>query len=290
MKKNLKIRYIVPAVLSLSLLLVSGCASLVESIGAIDSAVSQTKARAGQAVMDAAGIGAMEDALVASMVYSQVFFAGGYMTGYGDIEEGQGVIWKVTSTDEAGSESMENERALLKRTADGNEWWLLKYSVEGGEPFVGEALLDGDYGIVKFRYRDTETNQIREWTAENDEESAEEESREKEEVEDTVYAGNEAMFRGDYQEYVVGKEKIAVDFGTYTAEHVKIEDSYTSYSGDEGSGDNAETYEVSYEWWIADDVPGNLLKFEWNNISEGFVLKGELLSVKSGYTTELESF
>ena len=46
-----------------------------------------------QAALDAVGVGALEDAGLASLIYSQVFFAGGYGAGYGDFEEGEGVAW-----------------------------------------------------------------------------------------------------------------------------------------------------------------------------------------------------
>lgn len=289
MKSKIIGKYGVLVLFLAALFILSSCTSVVDSIGKIDSAVSRTKAKAGQAVMDAAGVGAMEDAIVASMVYAQVFFAGGYMYGYEDMREGYGVIWKLTSTDESGSQSIEVERALLKRTADGNEWWLLKYTDPGQEPFVSEALLDEDYAIVKFRYRDQETGNIREWVPEQAEgQAAEAESGEEEEG--TAYAGQEALFRGDYEDYIVGTEKVTTDFGTYPSEHVLIEDSYTVYTDEEQSEENAETYEVSYEWWIVKQIPGDIMKYEWKNITEGFSLKGELISIKTDYTTQLESF
>jgi len=290
MKKRITGKYGVLAVLLAVLLVLSSCSSMVESIGKLDSAVDRTKARANQAALDAVGVGAMEDAMVASMVYAQVFFAGGFAYGYEDFEEGEGVIWKLTSTDESGSESMEAERALLKRTADNNEWWLLSYSEPEGESFLSEALLDPDYSIVKFRYMDPETEKIREWVPETDEEAAAEETQDEAEAEETAYAGEEALFRGDYENYIVGQETVRVGAGTYTADHVLIEDTYTIYTDEEETEENAETYQVIYEWWISDDVPGQIVKYEWQNVTEKISLKGELVSFKKGYTTQLESF
>ncbi|MGC9313685.1 MAG: hypothetical protein ACP5IA_13440, partial [Sediminispirochaetaceae bacterium] len=79
MKSKIIGKYGVLVLFLAALFILSSCTSVVDSIGKIDSAVSRTKAKAGQAVMDAAGVGAMEDAMVASLVYAQVFFAGGYM-------------------------------------------------------------------------------------------------------------------------------------------------------------------------------------------------------------------
>jgi hypothetical protein len=289
MKSRIIAKYGVLVLFLAALFILSSCTSVVDSIGKIDSAVSRTKAKAGQAVMDAAGIGAMEDAMLASIVYAQVFFAGGYMYGYEDMREGQGVVWQLTSSDESGTQSIEIERALLKKNDDGTAWWLLKYTDPGQEPFVSEALLDENYGIVKFRYRDQETGDIREWVPEQAEEQAAE-AESGEEEEGMAYAGQEALYRGDYEDYIVDTEKVTTDFGTYPSEHVLIEDSYTIYTDEEQSEENAETYEVSYEWWIVKQIPGDIMKYEWKNITEGISLKGELISIKTDYTTQLESF
>ncbi|MDY7029240.1 MAG: hypothetical protein SVR04_13155, partial [Spirochaetota bacterium] len=235
MKSRIIAKYGVLVLFLAALFILSSCTSVVDSIGKIDSAVSRTKAKAGQSVMDAAGVGAMEDAMVASMVYAQVFFAGGYMYGYEDMREGYGVIWKLTSTDESGSQSIEIERALLKKNDDGTAWWLLKYTDPGQEPFVSEAFLDEDYSMVKFRYRDQETGDIREWVPEQAEDQAVEDESGEEEEEVTGYAGQEALYRGDYEDYIVGTEKVTTDFGTYPSEHVLIEDSYTVYTDEEQS-------------------------------------------------------
>jgi hypothetical protein len=120
-------------------LLFGSCMSVVDSINVVDKKIAQTKASANQAVADAVGIGALEDSMVAALVYTQAFFAGGYVQGYDDFSEGEGVAWKITvadTADKADSDSLEIERALLKRTSDGNAWWLLRYKDEDGEELV----------------------------------------------------------------------------------------------------------------------------------------------------------
>ena len=263
-------------------LLLSGCMSVVDSINMVDGKISQTRTSANQAVADAVGIGALEDSMVAALVYSQAFFAGGYVQGYEDFSEGEGVVWKITAEDgenAADSDSLEIERALLKRTSDGNAWWLLRYKDEDGEEMVSESLMNEDYEMLIFRYRDPETQKIREWKPESSEQEAEEETAEVEEVE-------AAYFRDDYSDYIVGTVRVRVPAGTYTAEHVRIVDTYTI---EEENGES-ETYEVRYEWWIDEDVPGDLVKYEWTNTTEDSVLRGELLQHQKGYSTQLSSF
>jgi hypothetical protein len=243
--------------------------------------LGKTKARVNQAALDAVGVGALEDAVLASLIYSQVFFAGGYGAGYGDFEEGEGVAWDVTSRDDEGSETIRIERALLKRNADGSAWWLLRYSAEGEDDFLSEALMSEDYDLLTFRYMDPETDRIREWIPEQEE--AEEESTDAEETEEMAEVG---FYEGSYGDYIVGTESVKVPAGTYMADHILIEDIYVA----EEEGDESESYEVRYEWWITDEVPGELVKYIWANTSDGTSLSGVLVSNKKGYTTQLSSF
>lgn len=258
----------------------------------VNGKVSQTQASANQAVVDAVGIGALEDGMVAALVYSQAFFAGGYAQGYSDFSEGEGVVWKVTTIDGDNpeeEESIEIERALLKRTAEGHTWWLLRYSGEEGSELLSESLLDDEYGMLIFRYRDPETQKIREWrpdTSEEADEATQSENEEDTEQDSTVDAYEAAFYRGDYQDYIIGTEKIKVPAGTYTADHIRFVDAYST----EDSEGESETYEVRYEWWIDSDVPGDLVKYEWTNETENSGIRGELLDHKQGYKTQLSSY
>lgn len=279
-----------------ALLLLSSCMSVFDSINStadlVNNKVSQTKASANQAVADAVGIGALEDGMVAALVYSQAFFAGGYAQGYSDFSEGEGVVWKVTAIDADNpeeEESIEIERALLKRTAEGNTWWLLRYSDEEGSELVSESLLDENYEMLIFRYRDPETQKMREWkpdTSEEADESEKSENTEETEQASEVNTYEAAFYRGDFQDYIIGTEKIKVPAGTYTVDHVRIVDAYST----EDAEGESETYEVRYEWWINSDVPGDLVKYEWTNKTEGSGIKGELLEHKQGYSTQLSSY
>ncbi|HDQ14966.1 MAG TPA: hypothetical protein ENN41_09160 [Sediminispirochaeta sp.] len=269
----------------MSILLLTSCLSTIEGIsGAID----QTRARGNQALLDAVGVGAIEDGIVASMVYAQVFFAGGYGHGYDEFSEGEGARWELTSRDESGAERMEIERALLKRTPDGNSWWLLRSKVEGEEEFVSEALLDQDYGMLKFRYRDPETGSIREWEAAESKETKDaktdkKEKKDKADKQPEAEAGEEDFFWDDYSEYVKGKRSISVPAGKFNAEYVLIEDVYVDKDDEE--------YRVSYEWWLAPQVPGRLVKYVWTNESEEISLTGELLDYGKKYKgSQLDSF
>ena len=264
-------------------LLVSGCASMFEAISDSADAIGRSRGEAGGAMADATGLAAFQDGMVASLVYAQVFFAGGYAEGYKNFKEGEGVLWEITARDDNETQRMEVERALLRRTSEGNSWWFLRYTDEEEEEFISEALLDEEYNIVVFRYRDPESGEIREWIPEEDEEA--DTDTESEEV-SAVDADEDDYYRSDFKEHVVGKGPLTVPAGRFNAQHVLIEDVYVE---DEGE-DTEESYRVSYEWWLVPQVPGELVKYVWTDESDNSTLSGELISYGKGYETQLGSF
>lgn len=226
----------------------------------------------GRLLMDATGMTAMQDYMVAMMVYANAFYAGGFVYGYDDFEEGQGVVWRVTSRDYDDETVVRVERALLKKEATGS-WWLLSYESED-ESFVSEAFIGADYELLIFRYEDPDRREIREWRAEMTEG---EDTREKDEVEATMDEAQPGFFAGDYQSYVVGTETIRVPAGSFTADHIRIDEEY------DGGG-------ISYEWWISEDVPGRLVKYDWKDSSADAEVIGELIEIRDDYRTRLNSY
>ncbi len=265
---------------SLSIILIlagflGGCLSFEDLI--YDATMGKTEARMNQAVADAVGLGALEDSMIATIMYAQVFYAGGYGAGYEDFREGEGVSWNITSKDGNSESSVQVERALLKRNSDGTAWWFLRYKAENEEEFISEALVDKEYTLLKFRYHDEETDSVREWIPEQDQsaEGAEVEEETTEEV---------GFYDGDFKNFSTGKVSVTVPAGTYSAEHFLIEDTYVPENADE------QGYEVRYEWWLASSVPGDIVKYSWVNKTDDTAITGELTSNKTGYKTRLGSF
>ncbi len=276
--------------IALVLLGLSGCSSLIDAGTAISSGKERVSGAAERAVMDATGISAMQDAMVASLVYSYAFFAGGYMPGYDDFEEGEGVKWILTVTDEEGEdESATIERALLKRLPEGRQWWFLSYR-SGEEEMVSEALLSEDYEIEVFRYRDPETGEINEWIPEESE-AAEEAGAETPEAEgDEEAAEAPGFYSGNWQEHIVGRENVKVPAGSYLADHARVEMEYSSETGEDSAESGGETATVTYEWWISDDAPGKLVRYRWSESSEEGEYLGELVEHRKNYRSQLNSF
>ena len=227
----------------------------------------------GQMMMDVSGMTAMQDYMVAMMVYANAFYAGGFAYGYDQFQEGEGVIWRVVSSDGASDSELYVERALLKNERDG-AWWLLTYESEG-ERFVSEALIGSDYELLVFRYEDPDRKEIREWRAEMADNP--DDTIEKDQVESTVDESQPEFFAGDYRDYRVGTETTTVAAGRFTAEHIRIDETYESGS-------------VSYEWWISEDVPGWLVKYLWRDSAEEASVTGELIEIRDDYATRLNSY
>jgi hypothetical protein len=192
------------------------------------------------------------DQMAFQMTYMQVFFLGGYGAGFDDFEEGQGTAWEITSTDGEEDSSFIGERALLRRNGDGTSWWYLRFnSQEEDEEFEYEVLIDEEYDALEIYLKDPETGEIRHRVFEQDPEGADEAAAEDPEAGDADEEWEEPTY------------------------------------DDEETDDS-----VEYRWWTTDEVPGDVVLYEWENTTEAEsgMLRGELIWVRSGYTTKFGAF
>ena len=282
-------------ILSILILVVvglTGCSSTISAFGRLldeavsasaDDAVEQEMAEADMAGPRPAGglavpIGqrafgsmlALQNVMLFNVAYMQVFFLGGYDPGFDDFREGQGITWEI-SGDQSGSEdSFLAERALLRRNADGSSWWYLGYRA-GSDNMEYEVLMDREYVPLELVWNDPDSRENLRYTFETDEAEAEASG-----AEDSVVYSDE--FASDNS---LGRERVTVGSGTYTSEHL----SYVVT--DDGSGGR-----LQYDWWLVDDVPGGLVKYEYRQVSgrDESLLSGELVAVKDGYTTRFGAY
>ena len=63
------------------------------------------------------------------------------------------------------------------------------------------------------------------------------------------------FYEGSYGDYIVGTESVKVPAGTYMADHILIEDIYVA---EERATIHSPTRSAD-EWWISDEVPGELV-------------------------------
>jgi len=190
------------------------------------------------------------------------------LIGYGfeddNFKEGQGVTWKVSNVNN--KEEITVTRALLKDMGNNSSWWYLSSNTEGKDQYY-EMLIDDDMNILKVRYKDSENNTIQEIIPEQTEETSSE-------------TGDETgkMSQESYGEYSVGKETIKTKAGSFKAEHLVIED------------DESDDNDFKHEYWLTDKVPGTCVKYIYNNISENETMTGEVIDIRGGYKTQLESY
>ena len=193
------------------------------------------------------------------LFYASYFILGSYGFGEDNFREGEGIKWNILNDKEDDEVIM--TRALLKKVSGGKEWWLFKVNVDG-EEYKYEMLMDDDYVFDRVRYIDRTTGKIGEFIPEKDEESESEEDI-------------ETIFADEYGQYSVGQESVRTKAGSFKAEHLVFEDIESQYK---------------FEYWVADRAPGHIVKYIWENMEENQTISGELIDIRGGYKTELESY
>ncbi len=162
--------------------------------------------------------------------YAYAVYSGGYYWAPESYDEGEGTVWRYS---EKGEDPFYLERILLERTADGGEWWSLRYFNDEGDEYPFEFLISAGQELEMLYYLD-ENGQIGSYRFDDDRRQIELEDMEK-----ITYEELESMSDG--------RETVTVPAGTF-------EDCLYIVSEDD---------EASYKWWFSDDrgVAGALVKF-----------------------------
>lgn len=190
------------------------------------------------------------------LVYASYFMLGGYGFGEDNFRDGEGIRWSVTSNQD--DKEIVVTRARLKTLGDGSAWWSLRGAADGDEYYY-EMQIDKEFNVLNVRYRNPDTGAIDQFSL--DPSSDEEEY--------------ETFDESDYSPFIVGNEQIRTKAGSFKADHIVMEDP-------ESNG--------RYEYWIADRVPGYSVKYRFENTEENQIFTGELVDIRGGYRTELDSY
>lgn len=218
------------------------------------------------------------DVMLYQLVYTQAFFLGGFGIVPDDFEEGEGATWHVVTEGQDDATTFTAERALLKRNDDGTSWWYLNFDTEDSEPMEFEVLMDHNLQAREMYLRDIETDEVRHHVFQHNESQIEEAEASDVSMEEAGYQTN-YYFLEEWEQYHEGTESISIGAGTYNSDVLL-------FSSEEDQSD----HEYEYRWWVSEDVPGNLLKFEYQDINEGGTLRGEMIDLRLDYEPKFTSF
>lgn len=234
-----------------------GCATFETAINELNSALIEMESSGSEGIY-------FNPMMEFTIFYAAHMLLAGYGFEDNNFREGEGVTWKVANVNNG--EEVIIKRALLQDVDNNSSWWLLSSDADGKDNYY-EMLIDDDMNILKVRYRDTETNEIEEIILEQADDSSSETEEDYEKMDSDYYG-----------EYSVGKETVKTKAGSFKTEHIVIED------------DETDENDFKYEYWLTDKVPGTCVKYIYNDISENTIMTGEVIDIRGGYRTQLESY
>ena len=209
-----------------------------------------------------------------SQVFARVFSVGGIYLDYNTLEEGQGVVWNHSYTDESEGLEYTTEVALLKKLDNGDSWWYIAMTDEG-ELLEYEGLLDSQLRVKRIRY--SEDGKTKEYVFPVPT-SASEEGGSLAGID--AYGGFSTLGMTFTMEaladFAQGTETVRVPAGTWRA---------TKSVYEYGSSDQL----ISYNWYYTLEVPGQLIKYDHRHGDE-MRSNGELQSVGRNYKTKFGSY
>lgn len=209
------------------------------------------------------------EAMLYQLAYSQAFMIGGYGFGLEDFNEGQGATWVVESEERSGVNRFETERALLKKNNDGSTWWYLRYQPENDDSIEYEIKMTAEFDPMEMYMRDPESGDVQHHVFD----LYSSEYRESEADMDEEGFGTDNYFIEEWEELRVGYETVRVGNQSFNASVLRYEG--TREEGDE----NTEA-----QWWVSEEVPGQLLKYRMTDRIDGSSVTGTLTNLRDGYT------
>lgn len=214
-------------------------------------------------------------AMLYQLAYTQAFLVGGYGIGMEDFEEGQGSTWRIEAGDNENRSSFTTERALLKKESDGSSWWYLRYEPEDQDAIEYEIKMSRSMSPMEMYMKHPETGEVDHHVFDDGSRDFDEEMSELEE--DGFHTAYYNL--DDWEEYREGTENIRIGGNSFLA-------TILFYQGTEEEGDE----DIEMRWWVTEDVPGQLVRYEMKDKKDGGGAFGEMTDLRDGYTPKFASF
>ncbi len=191
-------------------------------------------------------------------VFSYVFTLNGYWIWTENLKPGEWTKFLVTTYGDGGEENtVEVEKAFLKKLPDGKEWWRISY-ISNSDTVIYEALISPDRGeLLRLRVKVPGS-----------------EPGEVPVTKETGYMQPIELTEESIQGATIGTETVKVPAGTFRAKHARYRIPGSS----------------TIDWWYVDNVPGGVVKYEIRDENGHLVVTGDLKAFGSGATTMLGSF
>ncbi|MBN2279678.1 MAG: lipoprotein [Candidatus Marinimicrobia bacterium] len=250
-------------------LLLASCAQVAESLidGAINGASRAITERAANAAykklaskekLPAPSTALWNQFMVAQaqVIFTYSFAPGGLWISKNEFKPGEYTNFKMI--DEADKSEIIIERAYLKKMNNGDQWWRTSWK-DGEDEWVYEALLSSQDGrLLRLRGKDSENN-VGEIP-----------------VTDQVIDMNPGEVSEESIEGAkLGSETIKTPAGSFKTDRIHF---------------MAITGEEAIDWWITDEIPGGVVKYQLVDTDKTILWTNILTEYGNNASTQLSSF
>ena len=187
-------------------------------------------------------------------IYWLSFYYGGIGIASDMFEPGEGTVWRISSSDDDSSYTI--ERSLISRSGDGSSMWKVRINMEEDE-FLYEYKLNSKMMLTEILFRNPENGTVISLLDDETDQAF-------------THMNVEDMDRDELKTWLTETETIKVPAGSFSCEHYEF---------------TPQGAEVSYEWWLNEDVPGGMVQFEWKD--DETAITGQLEDVLSNVASEL---
>lgn len=190
----------------------------------------------------------------ARLAFTHTFAPGGIWLSQKHYRPGEWTRYEFRGLE--GNDVVTVERALLKIRDDGKEWWRVEWSAQN-DRWIYEGLIDPDsQELLRLKAKGPrgEANEV----------PVQKGTR--------VFQSTQKLTEESIQGAIVGTESISIDGQTYSTQHVRYGAAMTA---------------GALEWWVNEDVPGGLVKYQIRDNNDRVIWTSELTGHGSGATPKL---